>query len=124
MKAIKKTKTISKIQFLLAAMVIVVLSLTVTAYAAAPGITGTGTVGTFNLTAQPAFLSQPDGQSIYSWGYGCVGGNTPSFVPAAIATGFCSAMQVPGPTLVVTEGQTVTVNLTNNLPPSAGNTCI
>ena len=28
----------------------------------------------------------------------------------------------PGPTLIVTEGQTVTVNLTNNLPTSAGNT--
>jgi FtsP/CotA-like multicopper oxidase with cupredoxin domain len=33
-------------------------------------------------------------------------------------------MQVPGPTLIVTEGQTVTVNLTNNLPTSAGNTSI
>ena len=33
-------------------------------------------------------------------------------------------MQVPGPTLIVTEGDTVTVTLTNNLPPSAGNTSI
>ena len=33
-------------------------------------------------------------------------------------------MQVPGPTLIVTEGQTVTVNLTNNLPTAAGNTSI
>jgi FtsP/CotA-like multicopper oxidase with cupredoxin domain len=33
-------------------------------------------------------------------------------------------MQVPGPTLVVTEGQPVTVTLTNNLPASAGNTSI
>jgi FtsP/CotA-like multicopper oxidase with cupredoxin domain len=33
-------------------------------------------------------------------------------------------MQVPGPTLIVTEGQTVTVNLTNGLPTSAGNTSI
>ena len=33
-------------------------------------------------------------------------------------------MQVPGPTLIVTEGQTVTVNLTNNLPVPAGNTSI
>ena len=37
------------------------------AHAAAPGITGT----TFNLTAQAAYISQPDGQSVYSWGYGC-----------------------------------------------------
>jgi FtsP/CotA-like multicopper oxidase with cupredoxin domain len=33
-------------------------------------------------------------------------------------------MQVPGPTLIVTEGQTVTVNLTNGLPAAAGNTSI
>ena len=26
---------------------------------------------TFNLTAQPAFLNQPDGNQVYSWGYGC-----------------------------------------------------
>jgi FtsP/CotA-like multicopper oxidase with cupredoxin domain len=33
-------------------------------------------------------------------------------------------MQVPGPTLIVTEGQTVTVTLTNGLPTAAGNTSI
>jgi FtsP/CotA-like multicopper oxidase with cupredoxin domain len=33
-------------------------------------------------------------------------------------------MQIPGPTLIVTEGQTVTVTLTNNLPASVGNTSI
>ncbi len=33
-------------------------------------------------------------------------------------------MQVPGPTLIVTEGQTVTVTLLNNLPAAAGNTSI
>ena len=33
-------------------------------------------------------------------------------------------MQVPGPTLIVTEGQTVTVNLLNGLPAAAGNTSI
>ena len=37
---------------------------------------------------------------------------------------FCNTMQVPGPTLIVTEGQTVTVNLTNGLPTAAGNTSI
>ena len=26
---------------------------------------------TFNLIAQQAYLTQPDGQAIYSWGYGC-----------------------------------------------------
>src|SRR6266481_2454252 len=96
--------------------------LSATAQAAAPGITGPA----FNLTAQPAYLSQPDGQSVYSWGYGCT--TTPAagaFVPAMPnVTPFCNTMQVPGPTLVVTEGQTVTVTLTNGLPTSAGNTSI
>ena len=94
-------------------------SLAATAHAAAPGITGP----TFNLTAQPAYVTQPDGQAIYSWGYGCNGAPT-GYAPAAIATHFCNTMQVPGPTLIVTEGQTVTVTLTNGLPTSAGNTSI
>jgi FtsP/CotA-like multicopper oxidase with cupredoxin domain len=33
-------------------------------------------------------------------------------------------MQVPAPTLIVTQGQSVTVHLTNNLPGAAGNTSI
>jgi FtsP/CotA-like multicopper oxidase with cupredoxin domain len=95
------------------------LLLSVAARAAAPGITGP----TFNLIAQPAYISQPDGQSVYSWGYGCNG--TPSgFSPATIKTASCGSMQIPGPTLIVTEGQTVTVTLTNSLPASAGNTSI
>ena len=97
------------------------------AQAAAPGISGntlSTSTSTFNLTAQPARLTQPDGQSVYSWGYGCVTGSSPSFVPAAITTGFCSTMQVPGPTLVVTEGVPVSVTLANNLPTAAGNTSI
>jgi FtsP/CotA-like multicopper oxidase with cupredoxin domain len=89
--------------------------------AAAPGISGT----TFDLRAEQGYISQPDGTSVYSWGYGC---NTPpaasSFVPASIANAGCSTMQLPGPTLVVTEGQTVSVTLTNRLPKAAGNTSI
>ena len=89
------------------------------AFAAAPGITGP----TFNLTAQDAYLNQPDGEAVYSWGYGCNG--TPAgFAPAAIGNTYCNSMQVPGPTLIVTEGNTVTVTLTNNLPAAAGNTSI
>jgi FtsP/CotA-like multicopper oxidase with cupredoxin domain len=89
------------------------------AQAAAPGITGP----TFNLTAQPAYISQPDGQMVYSWGYGCNGTPT-AYAPATITGATCSTMQIPGPTLIVTEGQTVTVNLTNGLPTAAGNTSI
>ena len=124
MNATKKTKAISKTWLLLAALVGVALSLTATAYAAAPGITGgTGTTATFNLTAQPAHITQPDGQFIYSWGYGCSAAPS-SFAPSAIAGATCSNMQVPGPTLIVTQGQSVTVHLTNGLPTAAGNTSI
>jgi FtsP/CotA-like multicopper oxidase with cupredoxin domain len=94
-------------------------------HAAAPGITSnTGTAASFTLTAQDAALNQPDGAAVYSWGYGCsASGSAPSFAPAGIP-GTCSTMQVPGPTLIVTEGQKVSVTLTNNLPAPAGNTSI
>jgi FtsP/CotA-like multicopper oxidase with cupredoxin domain len=118
MRPMNMKNAILKTRLLLAGMV-AVASLTATAHAAAPGITGPS----FNLIAQPAYLSQPDGQSIYSWGYGCSGAPT-GFAPAAITNGFCNTMQVPGPTLIVTEGQTVTVTLTNGLPIAAGNTSI
>src|SRR6516225_10047137 len=116
-------KAISKSGRLLAAMALV-MWLAAAAFAAAPGITGP----TFNLTAQPAFLNQPDGEAVYSWGYGCNG--TPAgFLPAGILdpagnAPTCPTMQVPGPTLIVTEGQTVTVHLLNGLPAAAGNTSI
>ena len=91
------------------------------ARAAAPGINGP----TFNLSAQPAYITQPDGKAIYSWGYGCdPTAAQPSFAPAAISGAFCNSMQVPGPTLIVHEGDTVTVRLRNGLPAPAGNTSI
>src|SRR5437016_7911047 len=120
MSATKMLKAISKTRLFLAGMVAMALLLPATAHAAAPGITGP----TFNLTAQPAYITQPDGSMVYSWGYGCNGAPT-AYAPAAISSGtFCNSMQVPGPTLIVTEGQTVTVTLTNGLPTSAGNTSI
>src|SRR5467141_2469977 len=103
MRATKMNKAISITRLLLAAMLAMLL--TATAYAAAPGITGP----TFSLTAQSAYISQPDGQAIYSWGYGCTTGFTPTFAPrpggADLANANCSTMQIPGPTLIVTEGQ-------------------
>src|SRR6202008_3289711 len=106
------------------------LSLAATAHAAAPGI-GTnpvsGSNSLFNLTAQDAYLNQPDGQTIYSWGYGCVANSSPSFLPANVTwaqTPSCSTMQVPGPTMIVSEGTSVTITLTNNLPVAVGNTSI
>ncbi|HXJ87292.1 MAG TPA: multicopper oxidase family protein [Candidatus Binatia bacterium] len=103
----------------MAALLAVTALFTVAGYAAAPGITGP----TFNLTATDAYITQPDGQAVYSWGYGCNGAPS-GYAPAAISGTFCNTMQIPGPTLIVTEGQTVTVNLTNNLPTSAGSTSI
>src|SRR4249920_861973 len=119
MRAMNMTNTISKTQLLLALTVALALFLTPAAFAAAPGITGP----IFDLTAQAAFISQPDGQSVYSWGYGC---NTPptGYAPSAIGGTFCNTMQLPGPTLIVTEGSAVSVTLHNNLPVSAGNTSI
>jgi Multicopper oxidase len=120
MRATNMKKTIFQTHLLLAAMVAVTLLFTVSAFAAAPGITGT----TFNLVAGPAYLNQPDGQAVYSWGYGCNGAPS-GYLPAGLTkTTFCNAMQVPGPTLIVTEGQPVTVNLLNSLPNAAGNTSI
>src|SRR6266513_882377 len=120
MRETKMNKTISMSKLLAVVMLALASLFTATAHASAPGITGTS----FSLTAQSAYLTQPDGQAIYSWGYGCSAGFMPTFAPATITTGFCNAMQVPGPTLIVTEGSTVTVTLTNNLPTSAGNTSI
>jgi len=119
MRATNMKNTFSKTHLLLGLVLTIVLSVVPAAYAAAPGITGP----TFNLTAQAAYISQPDGQAVYSWGYGCNGAPS-GFAPAAITATFCNTMQVPGPTLIVNEGQTVTVKLTNGLPASAGNTSI
>jgi FtsP/CotA-like multicopper oxidase with cupredoxin domain len=127
MRETKMKKAISNTHLLLALMLAATLFLTPATFAAAPGISSTaGTPGTFLLTAQDAYLNQPDGAAVYSWGYGCVTGSSPSFLPSATFAfkPACNTMQVPGPTLIVTEGSSVTVNLTNNLPTAAGNTSI
>jgi FtsP/CotA-like multicopper oxidase with cupredoxin domain len=107
-----------KTQLLLALVVAATLFLAPVAFAAAPGITGP----TFSLTAQQAYLNMPDGEAVYSWGYGCNG--APAGFAPTMPNQICPSMQVPGPTLIVTEGQTVTVNLVNQLPTAAGNTSI
>ena len=65
------------------------------ALAAIPGITGPS----FNLTAKSGSIIVDDGSVIYMWGY---------------ANGVAQ-MQYPGPTLIVTEGDAVTITLTNQL---------
>jgi hypothetical protein len=64
-----------------------------------PGVTG----NTFNLSAKDGYISTGDGDSIYMWGFADNGGHN------------AGQMQYPGPTLIVTEGDTVTINLTNTL---------
>lgn len=54
----------------------------------------------FTLTARDGRIQTPDGNSVYMWGYVTPGGR----------------FQIPGPVLCVTEGQVVTVTLTNSLP--------
>jgi len=119
----KKPNSIARL--LPVVMVALGMLFTATAHATTPGITGTS----FSINAEANFISQPDGSMIYSWGYGCL---TPpaasSFVPAplspTVAGAACPTMQIPGPTLIVREGTTVSVTLTNNLPTAAGNTSI
>src|SRR5262249_40700222 len=119
MRAMNMKKLISNTRLFAALMVGVAMLLTATARAAAPGITGP----VFNLVANPAYITQPDGQMVYSWGYGC--DTAPAgYAPAAISGTFCNTMQIPGPTLIVNQGATVTVNLRNGLPTAAGNTSI
>ncbi|KXG43568.1 multicopper oxidase domain-containing protein [Tepidibacillus decaturensis] len=57
-------------------------------------------MATIDLWAKEGYLSIPDGNSIYFWGFS-KGENEP--------------VQLPGPHIIVTEGETVIVNLTNTL---------
>jgi FtsP/CotA-like multicopper oxidase with cupredoxin domain len=116
----RASKTNTMVRLLHVAAIAAVSLLAGVAQAAAPGIQGT----TFNLDAAAAYITQPDGSAIYSWGYGCTSTTGVTFVPAAISGGSCPTMQLPGPTLIVPQGAAVTVNLTNNLGARAGNTSI
>jgi len=82
----------------------------ITAYAL-PGIASAEILGepgpSFNLTAREGYISVADGGSIYSWGYSTDG-----------------TMQLPGPTLILTQNVAVTITLNNELPGAAGNVSI
>jgi len=54
---------------------------------------------TFDLQAIQGYIDTPDGNSIFMWGFATDPGT----------------FQMPGPVLCVDEGDTVTINLTNNL---------
>jgi hypothetical protein len=70
------------------------------------GITGP----TFNLYASSFYVTLPDASGLYMWGYGDEGAGATATHPEG--NGY-SLPQYPGPTLIVTEGDTVTVNLKN-----------
>jgi FtsP/CotA-like multicopper oxidase with cupredoxin domain len=131
------------------AVAVALLAVGVSAQAAVPGITGVATQTalpviaaggkpTFNLAASPSAASMPDGGQVYTWNYGCgvaPTAATPGAAPVALApagtapnnlsvTPTCGLAQLPGPTMIVTEGDAVTVNLYNGLPTVAGNTSI
>lgn len=65
------------------------------AFAAIAGINGS----TFNLTARAGYISTADGNSVLTWGYANGSGD----------------MQYPGPTLIVNQGASVSITLTNTL---------
>ena len=65
------------------------------ARAAIDGLTGT----TFSFTAKSGYITTADGNSILMWGY---------------ANG-AGVMQHPGPTLILNQGSTITLNLANQL---------
>ena len=67
------------------------------AWAQIDGLTGTS----FNFTAKTGHIITPDAASMMIWGY------------ADDSTG---QVQIPGPTLIVNQGDTITVTLNNTLP--------
>lgn len=94
-------KNLNVIKGGLAAGAILLAALNGTAWAAHTVHDVDGVVGpTFNFTARSGHLSTAEGNSIYFWGYANEAG------PA----------QYSGPTMIVTQGQTVTVILRNELP--------
>jgi len=97
-------KAVAKRVVIGSVFVLLLLAGVLPAQAAISGETGTQ----FNLVAREGFVSAPDGGSIYSWGY-------------ALDNGL---MQYPGPTLIVKQGDTITVTLKNELPQPAGNVSI
>jgi FtsP/CotA-like multicopper oxidase with cupredoxin domain len=75
---------------------------TTTAAAATPSsglVCATDSQNTFSLTAQSDYISTPDGNQVFMWGYGLAGGG----------------YQYPGPVLCVDSGASVTISLKNTL---------
>ena len=75
-------------------------------FAMIDGISGTGTAPVFNFAAGEGRVITGDGNNLPVWGFADLNNaNNP----------IKGTVQYPGPTLIVNEGDTVTINLTNNL---------
>jgi manganese oxidase len=86
-------------RFQIAVLVALGLVLATRASAEVPGLPGPS----FTLTAKADRITTPDGNSIYIWGFASGG-----------------RAQYPAPTLIVNQGDTVSVSVTNGLDPSFG----
>jgi hypothetical protein len=65
---------------------------------------------TFNLYAFPFSIPLPEGTNLYMWGFGDMGAGATATHPEG--QGY-ALPQYPGPTLIVNQGDNVTINLTN-----------
>jgi FtsP/CotA-like multicopper oxidase with cupredoxin domain len=96
-------KRLTSTPVLFAAALLLLLLFADGATAAIDGVTG----ATFNFTARTDHISTADGGSVLLWGY-------------ADDDGWNGRAQYPGPTIIVNQGDTVTVNLKNALTVAAG----
>lgn len=90
-------------RLIITGVALAVLLLCANAFAVIPTIPGSeaGNTRTFNLTAKEGYITTPDGGSYVAWGYSDDDGR--------------DTMQYPGPTLEINEGETVVINLKNDL---------
>jgi len=75
--------------------VVLVMMIYASAHAQIDGVSGTS----FNLKAKPGYITTPDGDSLLVWGYALNDG----------------PMQYPGPTLILNQGDTINITLSNTL---------
>ena len=101
---IKTTKKPTRTTIVFAAVLLLLFAGGSQASDAIDGISGT----TFNFTAKVDHISTADGGSVMLWGYADDG---PSNGGRA---------QYPGPTLIVNQGDILTINLTNGLTVTGG----
>ncbi len=97
-----RARTVAATVLAMAASLLVGASMTSTAAQASTSegvVCETSPSNSFNLTATSGYILTPDGNSIFMWGY----------------AGASGLFQLPGPTMCVPEGATVTVTLKNLL---------